>query len=348
MRRGAPGETSTPAIRPYRPGDERAVLALHEEAFGTRQSRAQWQWRYRDLPLGESTILLAWAGERCIGQFAYSPMPLTLDGAPVDALAALEAMVHPVYRATGLLSALERAADREVDRDRPRYGFATERTHSLFVGSLGWRSLGAPRVLVKLLGPSGLRHGNRLLHLLAPVAAVGRWRDVGQRGHVPIRQFSRFHEIEASLPTLATPGLHLRRQPDLLDWRYRSGPHPYRLFAFGPEGGEVGFAVVRIQEDSGLQIAWLAELAIAETAREETPTILRALASELHGDADLLSSLLPHARERVTFRRAGFWPAPHRLLPQRPFLISKGDSARQTEFDDPEHWYLTWGLHDAI
>ena len=38
-------------IRPYRQGDETAILALYEAAFGVRKTPAEWRWRFLGLPL---------------------------------------------------------------------------------------------------------------------------------------------------------------------------------------------------------------------------------------------------------------------------------------------------------
>jgi len=338
----------TVEIRPYEAGDELAILDLYEEIFDVRQSLAQWRWRFAEVPSGQPSIQVAWERDRVVGQFAYSPMPLALGAASFDALMALDGMVHPEFQRTGLFTRLEQTAAAVVPSESARYGFPNDKSFPLFVGALGWRSPGRPRVLMKLLRTDGLSRRNPLLRLLAPAAGLARRRDAAVRGHVPIRQFSRFAEIEERLPLFASDRVHTRREVVVLDWRYRAGPHPYRLFAFGREGEESGFAVVRIQEKFDLRIAWLADFAVTAADRRHVPTMLRTLASELHADADLFSTLLSHPSEKRQLRRAGFLEAPERLLPHPFFLISHGQSLHQTEFDDLDRWHLTWGLHDAI
>jgi len=341
-------------IRPFAGGDEVAILALYEKIFGVRQSIEQWRWRFVENPHGAAQIQVAWNDDRCIGQFAYSAMPLTLDGAPIDALMALDGMIDPEHQRSGLFSELERRAGSEIPDGQLRYGFPNDRSYPLFIGKLGWRTPGVPQVFVKLLGTEGLAKRNRLFGLAAPVARFSRWRDREARGPIEIRQFSRFEEVEGCLERLETPGLHLRREVSVLNWRYRLGPHPYRLYAFGPPGAETGFAVVRVQEKFGLRIAWLAELATevapigGPPAKRALTMALRTLASELYDDADLLSALLPQSNGRAAFRSAGFYEAPRRFLPHPFFLITRGDNPSLESCHDLDRWPIGWGLHDAV
>lgn len=50
-------------IRPFRRGDEEAVLALHNRAFAghTPRSRRHWEWKFRENPLGATEVIVAMA-----------------------------------------------------------------------------------------------------------------------------------------------------------------------------------------------------------------------------------------------------------------------------------------------
>jgi hypothetical protein len=48
-------------VRPYRPGDEEALLAFHNRAFAGHapRSRRHWDWKFRENPVGTTEIVLA-------------------------------------------------------------------------------------------------------------------------------------------------------------------------------------------------------------------------------------------------------------------------------------------------
>ena len=87
-------------VRPFRDGDEEALLALHNRAFAEHPDRAlgPWRWKYRDNPLKRTEILVAMEGGRCLGVYAGVPMPMVIDGAPAVGGNHIDVATDPALR----------------------------------------------------------------------------------------------------------------------------------------------------------------------------------------------------------------------------------------------------------
>ncbi len=102
-------------VRPYRPGDERAIC----RTFGggeTHRALHEWLWRYPWRPDGR-TIMLAWADGELLAQVAARPARLHVDGAVRRILQLVEVSSRQVPG--GWVSreeALARAAEALVER----------------------------------------------------------------------------------------------------------------------------------------------------------------------------------------------------------------------------------------
>jgi hypothetical protein len=72
-------------VSPYQPGDEDAILALHNRSFSGHASRPNrhWTWKFLENPLGRTEIMLAKEKDgRCVGVYAGVTHPIILDNAP--------------------------------------------------------------------------------------------------------------------------------------------------------------------------------------------------------------------------------------------------------------------------
>ncbi len=72
-------------IRPYEPGDERAINAAFNEVFGARRELDEWLWKFPWRPEGR-TIMLAWRGGELLAQYAGQPVRFQVDGVEWKAL----------------------------------------------------------------------------------------------------------------------------------------------------------------------------------------------------------------------------------------------------------------------
>ncbi|MGI8589145.1 MAG: GNAT family N-acetyltransferase, partial [Chloroflexia bacterium] len=93
-------------IRPYRPGDEAALVALFAEVFGKPCSLEWWRWKLKGQPSPVENVWVATAGERVVGQYAGIPVRVRAGGAVCPAMVSVDTMTSPDFRRRGILSRL--------------------------------------------------------------------------------------------------------------------------------------------------------------------------------------------------------------------------------------------------
>ena len=93
-------------IRPYRTGDEEAILACWNSIFPDPEKGIPsrdlewWRWFYMGNPVGgEPRIMLALDGDKVVGQYAGCPLRAVLEGrGEALVVQAVDLMVRPEYR----------------------------------------------------------------------------------------------------------------------------------------------------------------------------------------------------------------------------------------------------------
>ena len=72
-------------VRPYRDGDEQAILDLFARCFPhAPRSAEHFRWKYRENPFGNGRISLTFDGDgRLVGHYSGYPVPFRIDGADV-------------------------------------------------------------------------------------------------------------------------------------------------------------------------------------------------------------------------------------------------------------------------
>lgn len=131
-------------IRPYRPGDEKAILDLFAICFQRPMSEAFWRWRFLDNPSGAQPMIeLAWAGDTLAAHYAVSPVRLMVDGREVLSALSMTTMTHPAHRGKGLFTTLALRLYERMSREGygAVWGFPNAQSHRGFVRDLGWEDL---------------------------------------------------------------------------------------------------------------------------------------------------------------------------------------------------------------
>jgi GNAT superfamily N-acetyltransferase len=294
-------------LRPYRPGDERVILALFEASFGRPLSLAYWRWCYRDHPAGGPWIELAWDGDRLASHYAVCATTLSIEGKPVPAALSMTTMTHPAYRGRGLFPRLAKRlyARLEAERIALVYGFPNAASHRGFVRELGWRDLyEIPTLRLSLAATSPREQPPQVQPMAAPDARLDRlWQRIKTRFAVWSWRDARH-----------------------LTWRFAASPDGGYTFAAWEDGSEIrGYVAVKRYPGRSLDIIDL----IAES--EEVAgglvdwAVVEARAAALPG---LATWCPPHALWRLPLERAGFVAdAPVSYLSARVFE----PSARRAE-----------------
>ncbi len=326
------------------------MLALYLAAFGEAQPVERWRWHFADNPLGPSHIILALAGDTCVGQYAVSPMPLANHGHESRAWIGIDHMVHPGYQGQGLYSRMEAEANATIPDVLPSYAFPNEESYPVFTRKFGWKDLGHVDVWLRPAGLGGLRQRTRLAALLAPGAwladlVLGRPR--GLASLAPVTTFgSEFDDLwrRCRDPLEIT----VSRSSTFLRWRYAQGPEPYRSFAIRRGEDLLGYVVIKVEKKWGFSIGWVMDILVDPAAGPEIfAESLRLAHRAVRSSCDFLALLEPHPRLRRAVRRGGFVRLPSALLPHQFWFVVKRNGYADDRVDRVDGWYLTWGINDV-
>ncbi len=234
-------------IRPYRQGDEEAILKTFNAVFGAdhpeykARTLDQWYWEFRDNPEGNQIVLAMAPDGRVICQYCCLPYPMNLRGEKVLAGCGIDSFVDPDYRMglkrEGIFLRVARTYFRTIGVHPITalgYGFPNEKAYRIGVKMLKYHEVRRPQTtLFRNLwemeddGDVGGSSG-ALLHIEEVDAFDAR--------------FDAFWEYLMPSYPMAT-----WRDATYLNWRYK-GCHwiPYRIFtALDASGSLRGFCVVR-------------------------------------------------------------------------------------------------------
>ena len=315
-------------VRPYQPGDEHALLALHNRAFDGHAPRslAHWNWRFRDNPVDRIEIVLASDGAGdALAVYAVMPQRILLDGEPCRAGLQTDLAVDPRLR-SGLASGRLIVAVGEEFR---------RRFHGPEVRlEWGFPEPHLQRVCLRHLGVGVLRDVLFLARECTPLSA-------------PALEVRASHELPSGVEELwarCAPelGTATVRDARYLDWRYVRHPDVrHTLLSAHDTHGELrGLAVVRTGGPHPAALAlmdWLVPLADRDAERA---LLARAVAEAARRDLEGLAAWFPAP-----------WPLFTRLQREHGFFVQGSpyqecyrarDSSLGRRWLDA-HWYQTLG-----
>ncbi|MBI4965607.1 MAG: GNAT family N-acetyltransferase [Desulfomonile tiedjei] len=278
--------------RSYMPGDEHAILALFRESFGSRtMTMDYWKWRFRENPVGQILIELAWDGDKLAAHYGVSPVLMSIQGK--DALCGLSVttMTHPHYRGRGLFPVL---ADRLYRRMAETgylmvWGFPNKNSHEGFVSRLGWRDICEIPMLRLDLG--------KMKHRPERTAKIGECT-VFDDG---------FNQLWASVS--ARHAIAVKRDATYLRWRFQSNPeNKYQLICYKDDDQLLGYAVWKLYQGTDLEII---DLVAVEQETVGTALVAAAVETGLGLGAESVKMWLPrHNPLRANLERTGFREGP--------------------------------------
>lgn len=314
-------------VRPYREGDEQAILDLFERAFHHRRSLARWRWEYRDNPYGNLRISLAFdADGRLAAHYAGYPVRFWTDagGPPRTWLAHQvgDTMTAPEARGIGrrATSALARTlahfystfCDGRIDFN---YGTNTGKIQRFSRRFANARLLEPVPFRVRALGRPLPVPGRLAL-------AVGGWRvEPVERWDAPFDDLWR--------RARGGYGLLVERDARYLAWRYGACPDALPAYAVYRRRTLVGWSVFRRLSDE--RIVW-GDALFDPRHPQAVPLLLdRALAAPpLAGAATLEGWLTPRPAwwdERVEDLGFEHRPEPEDLAAVYvPFRVDPGEA----------------------
>lgn len=259
----------------YRPAEREDYLRLLHDAWGEAAlSGAEFDWWFSRNPAG-SLMSVARDDGRVIGVAAHSLYRMMLGGEERLTAFSVHATTDPVARGRGIFVGLERKHEDEAEAREAAVvlAFASAPTAPLFLGPLGWTSVGKLRIWARPLP-------RVRLHTRRPER---------------IERFDFAGDAAASWPN------HVIRDAEFLNWRYLDSPRDYVAYRAGG-----GYAVLGHKRHRGQPIALVADL-----VGSVRPLLKACLAGVKPGTRALIA--LPGPGEQAAYLSLGFVPTPMSL-----------------------------------
>ncbi len=245
-------------IRPYRAGDEGAILELFKRVFGIDRSLEHWRWKFVENPAGQYIRLAQTPSGELVGQYAGLPARMTWGGKRLVLTQIIDVMVDPRFRMglkrAGLFSALaNRFIGDYSGLNKVSGGFGFPTPGALRIGErvAGYTPLHPVVCLVRDLGGGELSLPVRArLYRIQTVERVGRGID------------GLWERVRPELPVA------IIRDARYLNWRYADCPDVrYTMLSASSRltGTLAGVAILRM-EVHGKPVAALVDWLVSRRA----------------------------------------------------------------------------------
>jgi hypothetical protein len=316
-------------LRPYRPGDEAALLAARPECAALGADA--WRWCCAENPAGRR-VILALDGARAVGHYAAVPRKVWI---PTGETVFAEVL--------GSFALGPASGGLRRDSLYARLGRALAEAHAGPGGDLVYHGL---------LQEAGAewRVANGLLdcEVVRKVGVLARAPGAGPSA-LPegVERLERFdHQARWLWDRIAgTFGAGAIRDDVYLNWRFRARPGVrYELLGVRDAGGILrGCAVLRAGELAGRRAAWLVDWIVPSEEREVGQRLLSAALALARsaGEGELAAVLPEWSPWFEELQRAGFL-----VHPSPAFLYCRSFARKFDEIWLRDHWWFT--LADAL
>jgi hypothetical protein len=329
-------------IRPYRPGDEAAILKTFNLVFRevcgpdyVDRTLQQWRWAYEHNPAGQR-ISIAVADDGTVAS-QYAGMPMRYDTPWGEQLFVhcVDSMTHPDWR-QGL-----KAKSLFVETCMPFWAHSREIGDALFYG---------------FPVDAAYRIGKRYLEyeMMRVIDFVIRERDAGpleapaglvveQVDVVPADVEALYAQVRADKQCL------LRRDARYLDWRYVQNPAAadYELWAVRRGGALCGLMVLKPGSGLAPDACTIADWLVPEADADAADALLARAVARQHdeGRQRLMAVFPPWSHEHAHLLARGFVETPSSTWLQRRLIHNICKAEITPEFL-AERWWYTLGDSD--
>ncbi len=357
-------------IREYREGDEASIMKLRGLVLSGSKDMDWWVWQYKQNPAGQAIIVVAEIeGKkenryRIVGHQSAYPLRIKIENDVHLTVQAIDAMVHPDYRGLGIFNKVRRMTNEIQRRNNIKFGyhFPNEITASAGIRAGAQVVFKKTPLWIKLLHPENLTtkyiKNNRALVALASIASKGLVKLTDRQGNYQIRtQIKEIEEVDERFDDLWQKAFSLHktmlvRDRAYLDWRYIKKPDAnYTIFISEDEGQLLGYIVLRIIEDNGLRIGWIADIL---TNSRDTPAVMDLIAKGTRYfnniDMDVVLCVMPpKGYIAPSLKKIGFFTIPRWRKMVYPICIRPYmEEYPKSQLLNPNNWYLTRGDSDLI
>ncbi|MEM7203020.1 MAG: hypothetical protein AAF628_22360 [Planctomycetota bacterium] len=335
--------TDEVALRPYRPGDEHAILSCYNRIFPNpaggiaERSLAHWQWKFRDNPVGAVQHVVAEHAEAgIIGSYAGIPVAIWSEQRVQLAAQGVDLMVLPSWRRHGPPPGL--------------FAYLGWKYHELYCGSddgkvlftYGW-PVPAWRMGQRYLGYWNIRDWDFVFREL-PLGLAPRATPEAL-ATAPVARFSA--DVDALFERLRGGfGLALVRDQRYLNWRYADRPdREYAMFECRERGSGAlrGVCVYTVADLMRPGTAFLVDWLAAAEDEEATVSMLAALEAQAVAQG---TGVLAAVWNQIDPRFAAFQRLGYQVRGTPYFIVLASFKYDTIYYRD--QWYYTMGDSDLV
>jgi Acetyltransferase (GNAT) domain len=345
------------SIRAYRPGDERALVALFERVFGRAISEAHWRWKLKQPPSPVENVWLAVDADVPIFQYAGIPTRYRLPNGEVMAMVSVDTMTAPEFQRRGLLGSVGRHVYETWRAAGVPFviGLPNERWGSR-AGALGWQPLFMLQWLARPLRPEAILARRLRWPGLARLTALGALWNAVWRIRAQGDPSVRVRPVERAGPEFdrlwqrcgAEAPVSVVRDSAWVNWRYLDAPaFAYRVLLAERAGQPIGYATYRVEGHPGGRAGFIAELFVSQgDPRGRGELIARTLAA-LHAEGadNAITLAVPDTALYQSLKGAGFLRGRGAFSVQ---IVPLGPDLPMDVLRDPRNWRMAGGDFDVI
>jgi GNAT superfamily N-acetyltransferase len=347
-------------IRPFREGDEKAVLRLRERVIGdldpVRLQERTWRWQFAENPAGPAVCRLAEARGRVVGQYVVMPVRMRVEGRECTWFFSCDTMVDPDYRRRGIFTSLAGEVYAHIESVRPGaavWGFPNMRSLPGFTGRHGWQVPAVFPVRVVLLNPvrALLRRffrGKGGGKIPPPGSGAGISIGIPEIEFIPVERFGpEWDHVWRKNMDLAS--VMQARDRVYYNWRYLAeADFRYRPYYVLRKGRIEGAVILREVCMEGYRFGALVEMFPFPVVDEDVSlaVVCSVVRHFRNRGMDFATALVSRAGDDF-FSRSGFRTVPERVNPRTWYFGGR--------FPGPAHpartianWYLTYGDADIV
>ncbi len=345
-------------IRPYRPGDERDLVALWADAFGRPMTEEHWRWKAkgRAAPVENVGVAVS-SDDRPIFQFVGMPSPAIVLGAARTVMVGADVVTAREFRCQGVFT---QTARRLFESWREAgvalvLGLANDAGWGSRAEALGYERYFRLRWLMRPLRPERLVARKTGMRALAGLRTVGRlwnraWHRAPPPGLVvrPLRGATPDLDVLWERAVRATPvRTSLVRDRAWVAWRYCDPPQSaYCLTLAERAGSPAGYAVHRVVHTPGHTVVYVPEIFAPNDPLALGALIGDVIARATAEDADSIITLaVPGSGAARALRHAGF------VLGRGAYLLEAvrlDSTIPAATLRDPSGWWLAGGDFDVV
>jgi hypothetical protein len=334
----------------------RASCELVTESFGQEMGNAfekRYTWQFLENPAGSGIILMAYDGNKLVGQLCSIPCNYVLmNKYYVTATAGEWLCVSPHYRGKGLmLQLLNRRAKLENPfpfvLDSPNKnslnGFVKYQCHTLSV-----KQLIRP---VKLSQCFAYKKIPR--QIISPFDKIWKKKDRAETDGSSIEEYTSAFDNEFNeLFETTNENIVIRqvRNAEFLNWRYRKAPgRTYKtIISKGKEGKILGYIIISLSKIHGISIGLIMDF---WTKNEKSgKDLIRYALRYLWNNGVALASAIssPNCLEYRSLKSEGFYNWPRIVCPNPVKLFIKPRDENKVQIDphvllNSNNWFIMFG-----